>query len=160
MPEGCVVVWTEAAGYVWTDVKRVGCLVDWLVSGWCVCVCVCVCVAGRRSSYWQRDYGELGVQASVLTDNLPLRVNTLWRRTPPAPSPDTDACVFIMVMIGQHFFIKFISLPLFWEFLCNLMISPINLQRSCYRPLEMETEIHIKFRVDPERNLKNFLSKV
>ncbi len=53
MPEGYVVVWC-AAGYVWTEVKKLGWSVDWLVSGVCVCVCVCV--------YWQ--------EVQLLTEGL------------------------------------------------------------------------------------------
>ena len=82
-------VWAEAAGYVWTDVKKTG-LVYWLVSGWCVC-------------YWQevRSLTEglqrARVRASALTDNLPLRVDTyvLRRHTLPVTSADGSVCVYI-----------------------------------------------------------------
>lgn len=36
-----MVVWTETAGYVWTDVRRLGWFIGWSVVG--------VYVAGRRS---------------------------------------------------------------------------------------------------------------
>lgn len=41
MPESCAVVCTGAAGYVWTDVKRLVWSIDWPV-----CVCACVLLAG------------------------------------------------------------------------------------------------------------------
>lgn len=41
MPGGCEVVWTPAAGFVWTDVKRLSCFISWSAVG--------VCVTGRRS---------------------------------------------------------------------------------------------------------------